>query len=264
MRYSRVFLLSLLAAAVLGDVEIAEAEVNVNIHLGPPPIVAAEPPAVVMVPQSRLYFVPDPHVEIFFFNGYWWSPRGEVWYRSRAYNGPWGVIERTRVPRAVIYMPRDYRARYERERGAVQRVSALLEPLRAATRSPTTDIAYIVKGIPNVLARARAMIESARRELIVLISDEAFFRKLEPDLVKVARRKVKLKLAVPMPIGPDLERFAEVRSIVCSCMILVVDDQQVLTVTRTSGDDAYGITSTDETLVRLGTEYWESPRCCVA
>ena len=155
-------------------------------------------------------------------------------------------------------------ARYERERGAVQRVSALLEPLRAATRSPTTDIAYIVKGIPNVLARARAMIESARRELIVLISDEAFFRKLEPDLVKVARRKVKLKLAVPMPIGPDLERFAEVRSIVCSCMILVVDDQQVLTVTRTSGDDAYGITSTDETLVRLGTEYWESPRCCVA
>jgi hypothetical protein len=26
------------------------------------------------------------------------------------------VIERSRVPRAVVYMPRDYRARYERER----------------------------------------------------------------------------------------------------------------------------------------------------
>ena len=38
------------------------------------------------------------------------------WYRARAYNGPWGVIERGRVPRAVVYMPRDYRARYERER----------------------------------------------------------------------------------------------------------------------------------------------------
>ena len=47
---------------------------------------------------------------------YWWSPRGDRWYRSRAYNGPWGVIERDRVPRAVIYVPRDYRARYERER----------------------------------------------------------------------------------------------------------------------------------------------------
>ncbi len=168
-------------------------------------------------------------------------------------------------PREVgARLARVLESRHERERGAVQRVSALLEPLRAATKSPTTDIAYIVKGIPNVLARARAMVESARREVIVLASDEAFFRKIEPDLVKVARRRVKVKLAVPeMPIGPDLERLADVRSIVCSCMILVVDNQQVLTVTRTSGDDAYGITSTDETLVRLGTEYWESPRCCV-
>jgi hypothetical protein len=27
--------------------------------------------------------------------------------------------------------------------------------------------------------------------------------------------------------------------------------------------DAYAITSTDPTLVRLGLDYWESPRCCV-
>jgi len=116
MRYSRYVLFSLLsAAAVFGGAETARAQVNVNINLGPPPIVVAEPPAVVMVPQSRVYFVPDPHVEVFFYGGYWWSPRGEGWYRSRAYKGPWAVVERTRVPRAVVYMPRDYRARYERE-----------------------------------------------------------------------------------------------------------------------------------------------------
>src|SRR3989337_2517310 len=45
-----------------------------------------------------------------------WSPGGERWYRARAYNGPGGVIERRRVPRAVLYVPRDYRARWERER----------------------------------------------------------------------------------------------------------------------------------------------------
>jgi len=118
MRYSRVFRFSLLviAAIVLGGAEAARAQVSVNINLGPPPIVVAEPPVVVMVPQSRVYFVPDPHVDIFFYGGYWWSPRGEVWYRAKAYNGPWGVITQTRVPRAVVYMPRDYRARYERER----------------------------------------------------------------------------------------------------------------------------------------------------
>jgi len=155
-------------------------------------------------------------------------------------------------------------AKYDRERGAVKRVSALLEPLRAATKSPSTDLAFIVKGLPNVVARAQSMIASARREIVVLASDEAFFRKLEGDLVRAARRRVKIRIAIPdIPIEKDLEKSAELRSIVCACVILVVDGQQVLTVTRTTENEAYGITSTDETLVRLGMEYWQSPRCCV-
>ncbi|MHB8781941.1 MAG: hypothetical protein ACYDAX_00755 [Desulfobacteria bacterium] len=103
-------------AAAIGFSEPARAEVNVNINLGPPPVVVAEPPEVVLIPRSRVYFAPDPHVDIFFYGGYWWSPRGERWFRSRAYNGPWGVVERRRVPREVIVVPRDYRARFERER----------------------------------------------------------------------------------------------------------------------------------------------------
>jgi len=103
-------------AAVMGFSEPARAEVSVSINIGPPPIVVAEPPTVVLVPQSKVYFVPDPQVDVFFYGGYWWSPRGERWYRAQAYKGPWVVMERTRVPRAVIYMPRDYRARYDRER----------------------------------------------------------------------------------------------------------------------------------------------------
>jgi hypothetical protein len=103
-------------AAAWGVSDPARAEVSVNINLGPPPIVVAEPPEVVVIPQSQVYYVPDPTIDVFFYGGYWWSPRGDRWYRARAYNGPWGVIERHRVPRAVYYMPRDYRTRYERER----------------------------------------------------------------------------------------------------------------------------------------------------
>src|SRR5438128_2680075 len=44
---------------------------------------------------------------------------------------------------------------------------------------------------------------------------------------------------------------------------LVVDGQQVLTMSRTADGDAYAITSTDPTLVQLGLDYWESPRCCI-
>jgi hypothetical protein len=94
----------------------AEVSVGVNINLGPPPITVAEPPAVVLVPRSQVYFVPGVAFDVFFHNGYWWSPRGDRWYRARAYNGPWNIVERRYVPRSVIRVPRDYRNVYVRER----------------------------------------------------------------------------------------------------------------------------------------------------
>lgn len=94
----------------------ARAEVSVSINIGPPPIVVAEPPAVVLVPRTQVYYVPDPDIDVFFYGGYWWSPRGDRWYRAKAYNGPWRVIERRYVPRQVHRVPRDYRVRYEKER----------------------------------------------------------------------------------------------------------------------------------------------------
>jgi hypothetical protein len=90
----------------------AGAGVSVSINIGPPPIVAVEPPEIVMVPGAQVYFVPDPQIDIFFYAGYWWSPRGTRWYRAPAYNGPWVHIIPAAVPSAVVYMPRDYRVRY--------------------------------------------------------------------------------------------------------------------------------------------------------
>jgi hypothetical protein len=101
-------------AAAVGFSEPAHAGVNVNINLGPP-VVVAEPPQMVLVPRSRVYFSPEPQIDIFFYDGFWWSPRGDRWYRAREHNGPWGVIERRHVPRDVIRVPRDYRGRFERE-----------------------------------------------------------------------------------------------------------------------------------------------------
>jgi hypothetical protein len=102
-------------AAAMAFSEPVRAEVGVSINIGPP-VVVVEPPHMVLVPRTRVYFSPEPEVDIFFYGGYWWSPRGDRWYRARAHNGPWGVIERRRVPREVIGVPRDYRGRYGHER----------------------------------------------------------------------------------------------------------------------------------------------------
>ena len=103
------------ALCVLGWTKMASAEVRVNINLGPPPIVIAEPPEVVVMPGARVSFVPGLEFDVFFYNGYWWSPRGNQWYRARAYNGPWGIINRRYVPASVSRVPKDYRVRYEKQ-----------------------------------------------------------------------------------------------------------------------------------------------------
>ena len=107
-----------LLAALLASAPVLEAaaEVRVNVNLGPPPIVVAQPPEMVMVPGSNVYFVPDVDYDVFFYDGFWWSHRGNRWYRARAYNGPWGVVRRRFVPGPVYGVPRDYRRVYVRER----------------------------------------------------------------------------------------------------------------------------------------------------
>jgi len=117
-RINGILVLFVLFGAMLlaGGTKEAVAQISVNVNLGPPPITVAAPPAVVMVPRSRVYFVPDPNIDVFNYNGYWWSPRGDQWYRSRAYKGPWGVVEKRYVPASVQRVPRDYRVVYEKEK----------------------------------------------------------------------------------------------------------------------------------------------------
>lgn len=106
----------LAALWVGGGVRDAAAQVSVNINIGPPPIVVAQPPAVVLVPSTSVYFVPDVSYDVFYYGGYWWSPRGDHWYRASAYNGPWHTISRHSVPGPVYGVPHNYRQVYARER----------------------------------------------------------------------------------------------------------------------------------------------------
>lgn len=104
------------AAALLGavllaafDAAPATAGVNVNVNIGPPAVVIAEPPEVVAVPQSMVYFAPGVSVELLFFDGYWWTPKEGRWFRARGYDGPWTIVGPRSVPAEIVRLPRDYR-----------------------------------------------------------------------------------------------------------------------------------------------------------
>ena len=99
---SLLFIMLLLPAA-------AGAGVSVGINIFPPPLVISAPPAVMVIPGTYVYFVPDVNVDILFYGGWWFRPYRGYWYRARNYNGPWAYVEGSRVPSVVINVPPHFR-----------------------------------------------------------------------------------------------------------------------------------------------------------
>jgi hypothetical protein len=85
------------------------AGVSVNVGVNLPAYTFAAPPEMVVIPGTYAYTVPDAAVDIVFYQNYWYRPFGGGWYRARHYNGPWGFIERHRVPGFFYHLPPDYR-----------------------------------------------------------------------------------------------------------------------------------------------------------
>ncbi len=109
-RIAGVFLLSLALALPLS----ARAQLNVNINIAlPPPLLIAEPPRMVVLPETYVYVAPELDIDIFFYDGWWWRGWEGRWYRSRSYSSGWIYYE----DEPVFYrnVPREWR-RWYRER----------------------------------------------------------------------------------------------------------------------------------------------------
>ena len=75
----------------------------------------SEPQEVVVMPDSGVTFVPGAQNDVFFYNNYWWSQRGNQWQRSSNYNGPWESTDQRYVPAPVSRVPKYYRSVYEKQ-----------------------------------------------------------------------------------------------------------------------------------------------------
>jgi hypothetical protein len=103
IRSGMVVLLGMLF--LLGGTEMAAAEVGISVNVGLPAFVFSTPLPVIVIPGTYVYAVPDIDAGLFFYQGYWYRPYVGRWYRASSYNGPWGFIETSRVPRALVDLP---------------------------------------------------------------------------------------------------------------------------------------------------------------
>lgn len=93
----------------LAWVPASSAGVSVGVGINLPAYTFEAEPELVVIPGTYAYTVPDAGVDIVFYQGFWYRPFEGRWYRARGYNGPWGFVERRRVPGFFHRLPPDYR-----------------------------------------------------------------------------------------------------------------------------------------------------------
>lgn len=87
-------------------------------YSAPPPVVFVQAPELVYV-EPGLYVVRDYDDPVYYSDGYYWSYRGGLWYRTAHWSDPWVTVHVSAVPHTCAY--RDHRAyvHYHGSAGAV-------------------------------------------------------------------------------------------------------------------------------------------------
>jgi hypothetical protein len=79
-----------------------------NAPPAPPPVVFRQEPEVILVPSTRVYYVPDLKYDLFRYGRHWYINSGGHWYRARGYSGPYEYLENERVPSTILRLPDKY------------------------------------------------------------------------------------------------------------------------------------------------------------
>lgn len=83
--------------------------VDLHVRIGDAPpapaFVFEDEPEVILVPSTRVYYVPGLEFDLFRYGRYWYINRGGWWYRARSYRGPFVYLEYGNVPSPIIRVP---------------------------------------------------------------------------------------------------------------------------------------------------------------
>lgn len=112
-------LVAMLAATTVAGSAAAQVGIDIQIGVPPPPVVVfRSEPNVVVVPGTSVYYAPDAsEYDMYRYGNHWYIDQGGYWYRSKAYRGPFEVIEFGRLPRAIVGVPVEYRRQPQHPHG---------------------------------------------------------------------------------------------------------------------------------------------------
>lgn len=95
----------------------AGSSVSVNLRIGDPyrgaQIAFTNDPDIEVVPDTRVYYIRNYDYDMFRYGRFWYVCNDDgMWFRGRAYRGPFFHVGLTTVPRAVVMVPDRYRGHW--------------------------------------------------------------------------------------------------------------------------------------------------------
>ncbi len=95
------------------------ADVDVNIYLGnppPPAIVFEREPELIVVPETRVYYLPGlVDYDLYRYSDWWYVNKEGYWYRAKSWRGPFVAIRL--APGVLLSLPATYRHHPPHPRG---------------------------------------------------------------------------------------------------------------------------------------------------
>ena len=122
-RLSLMFAYLVMALSLLLPISKASArtDVSVDLRIGDPyrgpRLEFQSRPDVVVVPDTRVYYVRNSDYDLYRYGGYWYYNYDGGWYRARRYNGPFTYVGYRSVPREVVVVPVRYRRHWRDAEG---------------------------------------------------------------------------------------------------------------------------------------------------
>ena len=159
-------------------------------------------------------------------------------------------------------LAREYQSKVEKLRN----LAKLLEPLSVRGSGEAVELAYIIKGFRNIVEKMKDIVIEARREIVLMVTDEALLLGLSGALKEARVRGVDVRLAVTENLyeSPALKTMKSYRTLLCECNILIADSDRLVTASGSESRESYAIITQDNTMITMSKSYYDNPSCCAA
>lgn len=123
-------------------------------------------------------------------------------------------------------------------------------------------LAYVIRGRRNIVKKMKDLINSAKKEIVLFISEKDLLEELVTPIAEVNRNvETKLALTRNLSRAAKTKGLGQQRTLNCVCNVVISDMKTLITVSSWKNEIA--IMTNDKGLITMSKEYYENPKCCL-